>query len=110
MLQRAASGVKRWAQSLAYGFGLMWQDMRHGEAGYMNSSLIEVVGGIVAIAIAFVIFPIVLDATDTILNTANVTTYTGLESVVKVAPLIVFVGLLFGGGFSLFRGVKGLKG
>ena len=62
--------------------------------------------GIVMIAIAFVIFPIVLDATDTVLASANITTYTGLQSVVKIAPLIVFVGLLFGGGFSLYSGIN----
>lgn len=106
MLQRVSSGIKAWADRVV----LMWHDMRHGERGAMNSNLVEIVGGIVAIAIAFVIFPIVLDATNTILTAQNVTQYTGLESVVKVAPLIVFVGLLFGGGFSLFRGVKGIKG
>ena len=72
--------------------------------------MMKLVGGIVAIAIAFVIFPIVLDSTNTILGTANISTYTGLSSVVKVAPLIVFVGLLFGGGWSLFTGAKSLKG
>lgn len=75
----------------------------------MSTSMLKMIGGIIAIAIAFVMFPIVLDAADTILGTANISTYTGLESVVKVSPLIVFVGLLFGGGFSLFSGIKGLK-
>ena len=61
--------------------------------------------GIVLIAIAFVVFPIILDATDTILSNANISNYTGLQSLVKVAPTIVFVGLLFGGGFLTYRGV-----
>jgi hypothetical protein len=75
----------------------------------VSSSMMKMIGGIVAIAIAFVMFPIVLDAANTILGTANISTYTGLESVVKVSPLIVFVGLLFGGGFALFSGIKGYK-
>lgn len=75
----------------------------------MSSTMMKMIGGIIAIAIAFVMFPIVLDAANTILGTANISTYTGLESVVKVSPLIVFVGLLFGGGFALFSGIKGLK-
>jgi hypothetical protein len=76
----------------------------------MNADLAKVLGGIIGIAIAFVMFPIVLDGTATILSFASLETYTGLESVVKVAPLIVFVGLLFGGGFSMFSGIKGLRG
>jgi hypothetical protein len=76
----------------------------------MNADLAKVLGGIIGIAIAFVMFPIVLDGAATILGDPSLSTYTGLESVVKVAPLIVFVGLLFGGGFSMFSGIKGLRG
>jgi len=63
--------------------------------------------GIVMIAIALVIFPIVLDASDVIISHNSTATYTGLLPLVKVFPLIVFVGLLVGGGFSLWKGMKG---
>jgi len=53
------------------------------------------------------IFPIILDASDTILNYATLSTYTGLGAMVKVFPLVAFVGLLIGGGLSLWKGVKG---
>ncbi|MBA7604400.1 hypothetical protein ES703_11520 [subsurface metagenome] len=153
----------------------------------MGKNIMAVVMGIIAIAIAFVVFPIVLDATGDLLahtgdalETAQVTTgaaeetadvvltyelyegdvlnvrsitsteptdvpvantyteatrtlnitglavdltrtlnityetvstnvYTGLGSIVKVAPLIVFVGLLAGGGFAMFKGVTGIR-
>ena len=154
----------------------------------MRGSMISMVMGIIAIAIAFVVFPIVLDATSTVLEhtsdymeadsattglgettadivltydlyeagvgnvesitsteatdtptadsyveatktltvggltaekTRTLTTtyeseamniYTGLGSITKVAPLIVFIGLLAGGGYGLFKGVQGMRG
>ena len=152
----------------------------------MNKSMLSMVMGIIAIAIAFVVFPIVLDATGTVLshtsdtmeadsaitvspdvtadivltyplydddvaNVSSITSteaadtpvassyvtgtktltvsglttdktrtltttyetesmgvYTGLGSITKVAPLMVFIGLLAGGGFGLYRGIKGM--
>jgi len=153
----------------------------------VNRSTLSMVLGIIAIAIAFVVFPIVLDATDTVLShtgnvkesdsattDATVTTadivldyplynddvanvvsitssdaadtpsasayaaatktltvsglaesttrtltttyvtesmgvYTGLGSITKVAPLMVFMGLLAGGGFGLYKGIQGIR-
>lgn len=73
----------------------------------MDKNLFSIVIGVVAIAISFIIFPIVLDGASTILADANIGDYTGLEAVVKVAPLIAFVGMLFGGGLLTFKGVSG---
>lgn len=64
----------------------------------------KVVLGIVGIAIAMIIFPVVLDGAATILTDANIATYSGLSSVVAIAPLIIFVGLLFGSGASIWSG------
>jgi len=75
----------------------------------VNKSMVSMVMGIIAIAIAFVVFPIVLDATSGILTHTSIASFTGLESIAKVAPLIVFVGLIAGGGFGLFQGVKGMR-
>jgi len=63
--------------------------------------------GIVMIAVALVVFPIILESSDTILSHTSLSTYTGLEAMVKVFPLVAFVGLLIGGGLSLWKGVKG---
>lgn len=75
----------------------------------MNKNILYMVLGIIAIAIAFVVFPVVMDATHTIVSNANIGDYTGLESIAKVAPLIVFVGLLASGGFSMYKGITGMR-
>jgi threonine/homoserine/homoserine lactone efflux protein len=65
--------------------------------------------GIIMIAIAFVVFPIVLDGAATILADVNLANYTGLEAVASIAPLVVFVAMLFGGGLLTFQGVKAAR-
>jgi len=72
----------------------------------VNNNIWKVVGGIVCIAIALILFPIVLDGVQTILTDANIADYTGLEAVASVTPLLVFVGLIFSGGFLTFTGVR----
>ena len=64
----------------------------------MDKNILAIVMGVIAIAIAFVIFPIVLDGAATILADANLADYTGLEAIVQVAPLIVFVAMLLAAG------------
>ena len=76
----------------------------------MKGGIITMVMGIIAIAIAFIIFPIVMDATGDIITHVNIADFTGLESIAKVAPLMVFIGLLAGGGFGLFKGVTAMRG
>lgn len=45
--------------------------------------------------------------TITITYTGDATAdYTGLGSLVSIAPLIIFVGLLFAGGLSVFTGIR----
>ncbi|MDD5095170.1 MAG: hypothetical protein PHV74_12465 [Dehalococcoidia bacterium] len=72
----------------------------------MDANVKKVVGGLVLIVIALSMFPIVLDATGTILDDANLADYTGLESLVSIAPLIIFVGMIFSGGFFVFTGAR----
>ena len=43
-------------------------------------------------------------------ETESMGVYTGLGSIAKVAPLMVFIGLLAGGGFGLFKGVTAMRG
>lgn len=68
--------------------------------------------GLIMIAIAFVLFPIVIEGTETIMgwtgdSGGNITEFTGLESVVSIAPMIVFVFVVFGGiGVSAYGGVQ----
>lgn len=67
---------------------------------------LNLVLGIIMIAISFIIFPVVLDGAAAILADANLADYTGLEAVTSIAPLVVFVAMLFGGGMLTFQGVK----
>lgn len=75
----------------------------------MKGLNMQLVMGIVMIAIAFIVFPIILDADSAILSDPNITDYTGLSSVAAVAPLVIFVAMLFGGGLLTFQGVKSSK-
>ncbi|AQU06046.1 hypothetical protein B1775_04200 [Dehalococcoides mccartyi] len=70
----------------------------------------KVVGGILGIAISLLFFPIALSGIDAVLNNANLADYTGLETIVKITPMIVWVGIFLGSGLTLFFGVKGSRG
>jgi hypothetical protein len=75
-----------------------------------NSGIWKMVLGLVSIAIAFVMFPIVLDGVSSITGHSNIALFTGLSSVANIAPLIIFVGLLFGGGAGMVSGYRSMKG
>lgn len=62
--------------------------------------------GVVGLAIAFIVFPIVMTAAATIMNNANIANYTGLSDVVGIAPLVILVGIMFGSGASVYSGVR----
>ena len=69
---------------------------------------------LIMLAIAFVVYPIVLDGADTILSDANIADYTGLSSIAAIAPLLVFVAMLFAGigigGYTGYRAVRRRRG
>ena len=69
-------------------------------------STMRIALGLVGIAIAFIIFPIVLTAAAAIMNNANIANYTGLSDVVGISPLVLLVGLLFGSGASVYSGIR----
>ncbi len=62
--------------------------------------------GLILIAVSFILFPIVMEGAATILADANLADYTGLETIVSIAPTLVFVGMLIGGGTLTVLGVK----
>jgi len=67
--------------------------------------------GLVMIAVAFIIFPIVIEGAETARTHASIASYTGLSSLVKIGPTKTSVGLLFGGVVtSLFGGRSMMKG
>lgn len=65
--------------------------------------------GIIMIAVAFIMFPIILEGAQTILTDANLADYTGLGTIVGIAPTLIFVSMLFGGGVLTYLGVKSKK-
>ncbi len=71
---------------------------------------LNIVLGIITIAIAFVVFPIITESVGTLLADTNITNFTGLQSILKICPLIVLVSMLFGGGLLVFKGVKEYRG
>lgn len=75
----------------------------------MTSNWMKIVMAMVGMAIAFVLFPTVLTGTATITGHTHITNFTGLSNVANIGPLVIFVGLIFGSGFSGYLGYKGLK-
>jgi len=74
--------------------------------------------GMVFLAVGFIMFPIVTTATDSLLaynctaNTSyiNAGSFTGFTAVVGITPLLVLIGYLAASVFSMYLGVKIMKG
>ena len=84
--------------------------IRTAQSGKMGMAMLL---ALIMIAIAFVVYPIVMDGTATLLTTiaASAYTYTGLSAIAGIAPLLVFVSMLFGGiGVGAYAGYKKFKG
>ena len=110
----------------AKGAGLMARgEARRGERGAIDIGAILMMGiGMVFLAVGFIMFPIVTTATDSLLTwncTANAssngslqiinhTYYTGLDAITGITPLLVLVGYLSAAVFSMYLGVKMMKG
>lgn len=81
----------------------------------MGGDLRNVVIGVILLVISFLMFGVVLDSVDTLLawTGAGGTTladFTGLEAIITIAPLLIFIGLLAAGGWLTFAGLKGAAG
>jgi len=89
------------------------------ETGAIDIGGILLMGiGMVFLAVGFIMFPIVTTATDTLLAYTyadNVTgclhsTFTGFDAIVGITPLLVLVGYLSAAVFSMYLGIKMIKG
>ncbi len=88
------------------------------ERGSVNVGGILLMGiGMVFLAVGFIMFPIVTDATDDLLaysyssnTTITDATFTGFTSVVGITPLLVLVGYLSASVFAMFLGVQVTRG
>jgi hypothetical protein len=88
------------------------------EKGEINIAGLMMMGiAMIFVAVGFIIYPVITDATDTILayvysanNTITDASFTGLTSVTGIVPLIVLIGFLTAGVISGFMGYKMVKG
>lgn len=82
------------------------------DASAMNPGSLMILGiGIIFIAVGLIIFPVVLDGVASVLHgggTGINAAYTGLEPVLKIAPLIVLIAFITAGVISGFFGIKGM--
>ena len=94
-------------------------EARRGEHGSIDIGSILMMGiGMVFLAVGFIMFPIVTTATDTLLaytysaNAAGClhSTFTGFDAIVGITPLLVLVGYLSAAVFSMYLGIKMMKG
>jgi len=92
--------------------------LRREERGNIDIKGLVLMGiGMIFLAVGFVIYPIVMDATDTILAwtcTANASisdaTFTGLTEVTGIVPLLVLVAFVTAGAITGFLGYKVASG
>lgn len=96
--------------------GFMGVKMTKGAAegtggGKINPGSLMMLGiGLIFIAVALIIYPVVLDGVSTALNASIVSgAYTGLTPILRVVPLIVITSFLTGGIVAGFFGIKGVK-
>lgn len=88
------------------------------ERGDINIGSIMLMGiGMVFLAVGFIMFPIVTTATDSLLAyayTVNAAitdaSFTGFTAVIGITPLLVLIGYLSAAVFSMFLGVKLMRG
>ena len=95
-----------------------WGRVLAAEAGAIDIGGILVMGiGMVFIAVGFIIFPIIMTATDALLaysyslnGTCQASLFTGFNAIVGITPLLVLVGFLSAGVFAMYLGLKVVKG
>lgn len=93
------------------------------ERGAIDIGGILIMGiGMVFLAVGFIIYPIVMEACDDLLAYAgtgfnvsssvscNATYFTGFLPIVGITPLLILIGFLSAGIFSMYLGVKVMKG
>jgi hypothetical protein len=71
----------------------------------------KLVTGIIMIVISLLMFGIVLDSISTLLAWTSggltLEDFTGLQAIVSIAPLLIFLGLMTAGGWLTISGLKG---
>lgn len=84
--------------------------LKGGASGSLQPSSLMMLGlGIIFIAVALIIFPVIMDGVATALEAedAAVGDFTGLTAILYVTPLIVLTAFMAGGIVAGFFGIKG---
>ncbi len=98
---------------------ILMGQMRRNERGAIDIGGILIMGiGMVFLAVGFIMFPIVTTATDALLayncteSLGNITSayFTGFIPIIGITPLLVLIGYLSAAVFSMYLGVKIMKG
>lgn len=88
------------------------------ERGAIDIGGILIMGiGMVFLAVGFIMYPIIMTGTDALLDyvcvantSTNAATFTGFTEIVGITPLLVLIGYLSAAVFSMYLGVKVMKG
>lgn len=110
--------IQMWFQNKGREFLAAARDPKRHQRGDIDIGSILLMGiGMVFLAIGFIIYPIVMDATDELLDwvcTANTsindTTFTGFTEIVGITPLLVLIGYLSAAVFTMYLGIRVMKG
>lgn len=91
-----------------------WRDQR-GDVDIGGILLMGI--GMVFLAVGFIVYPIIMDATDDLLEWActdctsiTYATFTGFAAVVGITPLLVLIGYLSAAVFTMYLGIRVMKG
>lgn len=109
--------LQAWINYKAQYLMALAESRRDPERGSMDIGGILLMGiGMVFLAVGFIMFPIVTDATDDLLSyaysgNANITdaTFTGFTAVIGITPLLVLIGYISASVFSMFLGVRVMR-
>lgn len=85
--------------------------LHKAQRGAVNLSNIIMLGlGMVFIGVGAYFIPVMLEGFTEALSADNVSSFTGLESVIKLGPTLVVLGFIIGGAVVGFLGIKGIAG
>jgi len=72
-----------------------------------KSSFIVMTFAVVGIVLFVSMFSSIMTALETIRTYANLSTFTALETIVKISPVVLLIGGIFGASFGYYKGYKG---
>ncbi len=85
-----------------FGGVLIWVGYK-GEQMDVKSTILTTIVVIVAV----IMLPLVITSVDTLINRADLSSYTGLNSFLGLVPLLYIIGIMFTTGIVGFKSVRG---